>query len=502
GECVHEHHPAEGRWLQKDDDYVPIELRSGVNRLLIKIDEGSGDFGFVVRLLNYQETVERIETNVAVHKELSVVPEDDGVGAYFGRPYAVSLLNPDPNAQVTIDLLSGTGQRLATRSVRPGYAARFPLVDLPEGPLTFRALFPVGDGKHLTSTIRYYHGTLPRHGVVGLLRDRAMIDTSGQPWLPIGFYSAPRSAYRKLKQAGVNFVVAGGADLDAAQQAGLKVGVSLHGHGDGWRDHIRETIKKFHGHPALLFWMMVDEPAYNRADLLDIHAAYELIYELDPVHPSYLVITRPDGYRTFGRCCDVLAIDTYPVSRGDYRHVGERMKRAYGLSSGDQPVWHCGQLFAWPSDRPPTPGEHRYMTYTSLMAGAKGFLWYAYQHAGWTLPDDDPPLWQAHLRLLAELSDLAPVIVAPGLPEPVDVQGGDDTVHAVVKAGPKRTFLFAANDGRSGDVSCTLSVPTEGVSEVAVYGENRTVRAEQGKIRDTFGPLDVHIYRLDPGSPQ
>ncbi|MCK4746157.1 MAG: hypothetical protein KAT15_03940, partial [Bacteroidales bacterium] len=53
GKKIHEHHPRSGRWLQKDNDYVPVELQKGVNNLMLKIDEGTGDFGFMARFLDY-----------------------------------------------------------------------------------------------------------------------------------------------------------------------------------------------------------------------------------------------------------------------------------------------------------------------------------------------------------------------------------------------------------------------------------------------------------------
>lgn len=55
GEKVHEHHT--GRWLQPDDDYVPVTLKEGKNRLLIKVDEGTGDFGLVARFMDYDSTI-------------------------------------------------------------------------------------------------------------------------------------------------------------------------------------------------------------------------------------------------------------------------------------------------------------------------------------------------------------------------------------------------------------------------------------------------------------
>ena len=160
------------------------------------------------------------------------------------------------------------------------------------------------------------------------------------------------------------------------------------------------TISKFKMHPAVLCWMLYDEPGYNRADLLDIYKLYNTAYEADSFHPSYLVITSPQAYQTFGRCCDVLAIDTYPIANGIIASVGENIAKAHREIEADQPIWHCGQLFPWPAQRRPTPQEHRFMTYSALIEGAKGVLWYTYKGYGQYLPVDDPKLWDFHKKLM------------------------------------------------------------------------------------------------------
>ena len=494
GQNIHTHHPEMGRWLQPNDDYVPIRLRKGLNNLLVKVDEGSGDYGFVVRLLDYKQTLAAVRKGLDRHKRLSVVTQEGVAAVYFGEPYAISVLNP--KAQVTVELLDKAQKRLAVQSARPGYKIKFPLADVADGPITFRATFPVREGETLTSERGHFKGKLPRHPNVRNIKDLATLDDSGKPYLPIGMYGVAPSAYAQAKEAGMNFVLGSTANLDAAHAAGLKVGVGLHGSGPGWIDHIHETVNAAKSHPAVLFWMMFDEPGYNKADLLQIHAAYNALYEFDKIHPAYLVITAPTVYETFGRCCDVLAVDTYPISRGNYASVPQCIARAYDASDGDQPVWHCGQLFAWPRDRPPTPHEHRYMTYSALIEGAKAFLWYSYRHAGWTLPKDSPELWKAHVSLIGQLNELASVIVAPGRGEKVKVTDGRDMIRAVIKSDGKRTFLFASSDARKETLRCTLALPSRSDAEFAVYGENRSVAAGNGMLTDTFRPLDEHVYQL------
>ena len=51
GEMIHSAHPENGRRITEDEDLVPIELKNGENRLLLKIENGFGGYGFILRLL-------------------------------------------------------------------------------------------------------------------------------------------------------------------------------------------------------------------------------------------------------------------------------------------------------------------------------------------------------------------------------------------------------------------------------------------------------------------
>ena len=138
------------------------------------------------------------------------------------------------------------------------------------------------------------------------------------------------------------------------------------------------------------------------------------------------------------------------------------------------------------------------MTYGALIAGAKGFLWYAYGHRGWVIIDDDPPLWQSHLKIVRELRELSPVILAPGRGTRVELAEGGETIRAILKSDGKRRFLFAVNHGREGRVKATFPLPDGIGSAVRVYdGDDRKIGVKNNRLSDAFEPLGVHIYRLE-----
>ena len=495
GKSIHAYHPIDGRWLQKDNDFVPVVLKKGINNLLFKVDEGGGDFGLVARFLDYDSLVTEIRQNMDAYKRLSVVARGDTIVAQFGKPYKISVLNP--TGSVLIELSHETAGKILQKKGAPGEDLVFDVAKVADGFMMIKATFPTPEDGVIVSEKRHFKGKLKRHPRPLMLNEDLMpLNADGQPFFPIGTYGAPPEDYAKLKDAGYNFVVAGTGNLDQVQQAGLMAAVPVHGNGATWFDAVRDTINKYKNHPAVLCWMLYDEPGYNRADLLDIYKIYNIAYDADPVHPSYLVITSPDVYETFGRCCDVLAVDTYPIANGVIESVGDNIARAYRVSDGDQPVWHCGQLFSWPAQRMPTPRENRFMTYLALIEGAKGVLWYTYKGFGQYLPEDDPVLWNAHKQLLRQLNDLAPLFIQRGFGTRISTTDNNPAIRAILKESPIGTFIIAVNTSRDKSFSAKFKLKVKQNDDIQVYGENRKLSIRFGQFKDRFQPLDVHIYKI------
>lgn len=494
GILIHDHHLS--RWLGKDTDYIPIHLKQGDNRLLIKVDEGTGDWGFSARLLDYSSTMEGIEKNIDSFRTLSVVTYDDDIVATFGQPYQIASLHP--GALANIEVLDASQALKALLSGPPGMELHFPQAGFADGPLTFRASFPLADGRVITSERQYYKGKLPRHPPAKNVGADLVMLKDGKPFLPIGCYGARQEDYPLLKEVGFNFITASVKELDQVQAAGLMAAVPFHGDDEAYLKDLEEKVSTYKDHPAVLCWMLADEPEYNKLDIMAIHRAYQRVHEIDPVHPSYLVITDPRGHETFGRCCDVLAVDTYPVSRGIIQNVGVNIAKAYRASDGDLPVWHCGQTFRWPSDRAPTALEHRYMSYLALMEGAKGLLWYAHRWGNYHLPTDDPELWEAQKRFVSEARHLEPFILSEGLGQRLPVEADKGLVRAVAKTGPDgKRMVIALNS--SLEESATAKIRIEGIkaANLAVLGEDRAVPVINEMIEETFEPLGVHVYMTE-----
>ena len=492
GEEVHESHDFNGRWLQSDNDYIPVELKQGTNYLMLKVDQGTGDFGYVARFLDYDSVLTKIRENIESYKTLKVVAIADTLVASFGTSYKISVLNPE--GKVKIKLLHEKKGPLDERIVAPGVDAEFLLANIPNGFLTVKAEFPTPNDGVIVSETKYFKGKLKKHPRVSrITKDLTIIDKNGKPFLPIGTYGAPVEDYKVIKDAGYNFVVASVENLDKVHEAGLLAAVHVTGKSP---QEYFDFISKYKDHPAILCWMLYDEPGYNKADLLYIYDIYNAAYKADKVHPSYLVITTRSVYKTFGRCCDVLAVDTYPITNGTIEDVGENLALAYEQLENEIPIWHCGQMFTWPEQRRPNPQEHRFMTYYPLMKGAKGLLWYTFKGYGQNLPVDDPELWEAQKDLLAEINGLVPLFLEPGFGENIKQVQENGSIKSIIKKSSLGTYVIAVNISKTETFDPTLMIGSKFDGSVIVHNEDRKVEIINGSLKDKFLPLDVHIYKV------
>jgi len=153
-------------------------------------------------------------------------------------------------------------------------------------------------------------------------------------------------------------------------------------------------------------------------------------------------------------------------------------------------------MFSWPNQRRPNPQEHRFMTYSSIISGAKGTLWYTYKGYGQNLPADDPELWEAQKVLLSELNELAPLFLAPGFGKEMETVSKDKSIQAIIKKSIIGTFIIASNNSKTETFNVGLKINKKFDGKITVYNENREVLVENGIIKDKFKPLDVHIYKL------
>jgi hypothetical protein len=387
-------------------------------------------------------------------------------------------------------------------------------------------------------------------GQVGIGPDR-IIYVRGKPVFPIGFTRAPapgaktsdgRDAYSELSRNGFVFHRSGPAPsqwnadaetqldriLDASARAGIGVAITLPGYqalGPEDREkaaELRRVVEKYRDHPGLFCWKGEDEPEWGKVPVEKTQRFYDIVHTLDPRHPVWMT-QAPRGtiesLKAYDPAYDIAAIDIYPIGYppGMHSHLPNKEISVVGdyagwlreITSGRKPFWMVLQV-CWSGVikpgktlRMPTFPQERYMTYQSIINGARGLLYF-----GGDLPgcqnERDRALgwnWTFYERVLGPLLEelrptgpLYPALVAPE--SALDLRVHGEGMEAMVReAGP---FLYVLASKREGPaIEARFSgLPVElGEGEV-LFEAPRRVTARGGVFTDWFGPNEVHVYRF------
>ncbi len=243
---------------------------------------------------------------------------------------------------------------------------------------------------------------LPKRKVTFDEHGRAIID--GKPFFPLGLYSSSREVveldtycegpfncilpYALLPQAKA---------LDPYWKKGLRVivcasdftgfrGAKLKGRFDE-RAYMVRYLLAFKDHPALLAWYIADE--------LDVGLAGSLrernlqIREVDPDHPTYVVLNNAERPADFVEGYDVVGMDAYPIGNTGGAKANISLVSTFGEGAirgmfGFRPMWQVPQAFNWGWSRPwavedddarmPTLAELRNMNWQAIASGANGLV--------------------------------------------------------------------------------------------------------------------------------
>lgn len=332
----------------------------------------------------------------------------------------------------------------------------------------------------------------------------------GKPFLPFGVswssnYVPGADSFRVLKQAGMNALVMcvnlnvksaeqNHKALALAQTHGIKVIYWISGTGgiDSPRllPEIRKAITEFRRQPAVAAWMVLDEPHSHAENVI---AACRLGKELDPTRPSFINVTPHGlGMRIAGLPGDVVMVDRYTIHFDGSRicDIGPVIRQANREAAGKRPVWIFLQgmshaLWVW---RGPTPAEHTAQTYTALVNGATGIIYFN----GIIWPTDT---WQRTQELAREVRQLQPVLFSSTFGK---TTCSSKAIEYVCKQHDGRWYLLAVNPmPKAYEVDFDLrSVLADDASVVALF-EGRTLRTQEQRLRDRFEPYERHCYALE-----
>lgn len=307
-------------------------------------------------------------------------------------------------------------------------------------------------------------------------KDHVLLE-NGKPFFPFGFYhvtspddSLPRqAAAEKLAKWGYNTIFGraiwaeGNPNdpryanfknfLDACERDGMRVISEC-------QCKAEPTIKAYGNHPAVMGWLLADEPAAFGYPPEVVRDRYESYLKLDDKHIYYMVLCQAGQCRKYAPYTNVIAPDVYPPKE-NIKQVYEDFKSTRGgIEDGGATMWsvvraHGGQGYR--KSKEILPGEFRLSAYLAAMAGAKGILYYAYLDLRFDLEKASEEVQEAVRTFPAEFKQLVPFLL-DGTRE-VLVEG-EDGVYAAKWTLDGKTAFVAVNTGLKKTVS--VKVPFEG----------------------------------------
>ena len=405
------------------------------------------------------------------------------------------------------------------------WTIEFPAVGLPVGAyrLVIRLLGPEGD------ELQSAEHRLTR--VADDFRPRCTIDqqgrlvVDGQPFFPLGMYFGAIKAedLRVFADSKFNCLMAYGSptreQMDLADRHGLKVIYSIKDWYFGSRycppdirsvadeePKIRERVRAFRDHPALLAWYLNDELPQSFMPQLDAHQRF--VEEEDPDHPTWVVLYQYREVNDYRNSFDVIGTDPYPIGRGPASDAGRWTAETFRQVHGSRPLWQVPQVFNWanyhrveaPSDRHRTPtfDEMRSMAWQCIAEGATGLIFYSWYDIQRNPDVPQPVQWERLKKIAAEIDRYAAVLLSAE-PSPAVCVGGEmpdlpcpPSLHWTARRHEGRIYLFVVNNG---DGPGRFSVTWPGAApEVVALDEDRLLALENQSFHDELGEWQVRVY--------
>jgi hypothetical protein len=286
---------------------------------------------------------------------------------------------------------------------------------------------------------------------------------------------------------------------------------------------VRRCIETFRHHPGLLCWGSEERVARGETKLANIAELYRLVHELDPDHPLVLGDTKDviqkfkDDRSDFfpDACMDAGIWWWYPIPLKDADGNGlDGREKTAGLlqppswlttTISKKPLWIAIQSYQHPAKdaRFPTPAEYRCMAYLSIINGVKGLWFYTgsgqkdYQGkpAG-LLNKPEEAHWAYVEKLVSELREFSPVIMAPRAGDKPTLAPADVPVEFATRELDGKFYLIAANKSDRPQ-AVRFSGKSLAGKRVQVLFEDRAATMEEGSLKDEFGAFGVRVYRVE-----
>lgn len=269
------------------------------------------------------------------------------------------------------------------------------------------------------------------------------------------------------------------------------------------RKKIIEFVSEAGKLDGVLGWYMADEPECRDNNPVWYEEARELIAEIDPYHPCFMLNWGTGGMRRYYKGCDILLPDCYP----QYFEDGTTSKNRWEpseyakVSTSLRPAWQMPLMTSWPAlsrdgktrGIPPTYHDQRSQIFQAVVHNVKGFNLYAwFDSQRFSSLILGPPAIGKTLMLLRDYMLENSV--------PGGVQTETIPVHPHFQAGLKihdgKLCLIAVNTSMN-KIKATFRLKNRFSGKLYLEGGTAAVQVNNGIFTDAFTPNETRIYCSD-----
>lgn len=360
---------------------------------------------------------------------------------------------------------------------------------------------------------------------VSLKKDGTIL-VNGKSFFPFGLYHNSQALpdwsttgitrlndVKKMAEAGFNTIhpEIGGNDkndLEFLEEA-LKLGVYVLPNFS--YDNRIEIISKYKDNPAILGWDIaddVDHPENNFTpdEILEWHRQ---VKQIDSNRFTYISGAFLNRIEPFIHSSDIVGFQSYPIDNdpADKKPLRNNYYTYYSLltaklknnGNSSEPILDKRtiianlQAFPW-KDKPPTSHEVRNMTYSALINGVKGILYYTYFHKNWDLPLHTD-LWNGIKSLVPEIKTLTPILL-DGVLTKIDTKVDD--LYAGQWTYNNSVYVVALNTNPHNSIQASITIPAEvkGSAQPLFSERPKGMVYTNRKLSGMIQPGDVHVYKI------
>ena len=254
---------------------------------------------------------------------------------------------------------------------------------------------------------------------------------------------------------------------------------------------LREEVKLFKDHPALLAWYISDEPIGQGVPVKDVERAYKIVKSIDRHHPVSVVFMEPSGARRYADAMDVVMADPYPVpgNINEVSHVIKNLKKEFLL---EKPVWLVPQSFGGGENwkREPTAGEIRAMTYMGILNGARA-IQYFIRHGLNAFPKSTIA-WNECSKIAYEIAEITPYLTSDETPG-IAISHTHKTLCRAYRYNNKQIIVLTNTENKPKPVE--IETDFSGIKAREIF-QKREVNVDKGFINDYISAYGTLVYEL------